>query len=329
MIGLLCILCLIPLVSQAQYMGDNLGNHIANKDIQMNRHAIAGFTYMDPSTNNGFAHIPGRLHWDNEYQTYSIDYKSLDPLEQVEGQINQELIVYCHNMSGETLTNGMPVALGIPTSNPDEPRIVRAAAINYPALVFGMCTETIPNGEFGWVTVWGFVHDFPSTVIDYNPANPLAKGNALYLGVNGGLVTNALQPPYESVLLGRITRLTGNNPQNVTIFCKPIRLRTWSQLDERYSLNTIISTNSNYTNGVLDTTVIMSSTNSAITNTLLNSSNKKITIKRFGNNPVTIVATNNWYIDSTNTSTITLGQNLQAFTLQAQGNIWYIIGEVK
>ena len=91
----------------------------------------------------------------------------------------------------------------------------------------------------------------------------------------------------------------------------------------------ITNINVNYTNLETDVTIIASSTNNAITNTLRNVAFKTYKIKRYGVNPVTIVSTNGWYIDDTNTTSVVISQSLQALTLQNDGIRWYIIGDTK
>lgn len=131
--------------------------------------------------------------------------------DQVTLQIGQEQVVRVKNATGATLTKGLAI---YPTGSTGTNKTVAKAQANAEAtssMTFGVLTQDILNGELGFATTFGMVHDINTSA--------LTEGAAVYLSptVAGGLTSTKPSAPNHMVLIGFCIR---SHAVNGSIFVK-------------------------------------------------------------------------------------------------------------
>lgn len=117
----------------------------------------------------------------------------------------QDILVYCKNQSGYTITKGMVVRITGSNNSSDIPRIVSASYENdnNSANTLGIANETITNGNDGYVMTEGVLKGIDT--------NAYISGQLLYLGPTGSITGSAPRAPLHNVRLGEVIRHQSNN----------------------------------------------------------------------------------------------------------------------
>ena len=108
-------------------------------------------------------------------------------------QLGQEMVLRCHNRTGVQINNGdIVTGAGTTTGHRPDIKLAIAHTVGQETTVFGMATQDIPNGQDGWVCVFGLVHGLNTNIGGWN------EGDLLYLSntVSGSL-TN-VEPTYPN-----------------------------------------------------------------------------------------------------------------------------------
>lgn len=117
----------------------------------------------------------------------------------------QDILVYCKNQSGYTITKGMVVRITGSNNSSDIPRIITASYENddNSANTLGIANETITNGNEGFVMTEGVLKGIDT--------NAYISGQLLYLGATGSITGSAPVAPLHAVRLGEVIRHQSNN----------------------------------------------------------------------------------------------------------------------
>lgn len=142
----------------------------------------------------------GTLSWDSFYRTLQLK----DGTGATTLQIGQEERTLVHNNTGATLTDGQVVYVTGSTGELPSVALATNTSEGTSSVTFGVVTESIPNGEDGFVTTSGIVHGINTLAFN--------EGDAIYLGATAGTFTN-VKPvaPANSVLVGYIIKKAGGN----------------------------------------------------------------------------------------------------------------------
>jgi|688.fasta_scaffold05393_24 hypothetical protein len=139
----------------------------------------------------------GQLGWDDGYGTLDLMLKGGN----VNVELGQENVVLVYNGNGTTLTRGEVVFVS--GSQGNRPSVNRALATTdgYSATTLGFAAESIPPGEEGYVTTFGFINNINT--------NGLVGGSPVWLSPTtpGGWTTTKPVAPQHTVLLGYIVRV--------------------------------------------------------------------------------------------------------------------------
>jgi hypothetical protein len=137
--------------------------------------------------------IEGDVWWNSEFGTLNIKPDINGPILQV----GQEQWIRVFNNTGIDIVDGK--AVYISSANFDEPEVALASSNSQvTAQAIGVTTSIIRNGEHGFVTVSGIVHDFDTSTF--------SPGNRLYLtnDSTGNLTNIAPSSPFRLVRLGYV-----------------------------------------------------------------------------------------------------------------------------
>ena len=139
----------------------------------------------------------GQLGLDDGYGTLDLMLKGGN----VNVELGQENVVLVYNGNGTTLTRGEVVFVS--GSQGNRPSVNRALATTdgYSATTLGFAAESIPPGEEGYVTTFGFINNINT--------NGLVGGSPVWLSPTtpGGWTTTKPVAPQHTVLLGYIVRV--------------------------------------------------------------------------------------------------------------------------
>lgn len=156
----------------------------------------------NPTTSEITGHTVGRMYYDKEYETVSVDIGTETTL-----QLGQETLRYVYNSSGsiipngavvrdtgvytgggvDTVTIGLAIASGVTTSN-----------------VIGMATQDIGINGFGYITTKGNVNGLNTqTSSQYSG---MTEGDVIYLSpsIFGGVTNVQPSSPFINIRLGRL-----------------------------------------------------------------------------------------------------------------------------
>lgn len=194
------------LVSGRAHLIDDDGNVVGVRDANDSQDHLFVFD-GEPAqaialdTANPGAIGVGVLRWNDTDGTLEFQLKGGN----VTLQIGQEQNLRVKNATGSTLTNGTVV---YPTGSTGTNKTVAKAQANAEptsARTFGVLTEDIANGEQGFVTTFGLVHDIDTSA--------LTEGTSVYLSptVAGGLTSTKPVAPNHMVLVGFCVRSHANN----------------------------------------------------------------------------------------------------------------------
>lgn len=196
--------------------------------IQLNGEIVGGLynTMLDTvnrvrfnTTYNPSADTVGYLRWDSANGTLSLGLLGGN----VVLQIGQEEVHRVRNDAGVGLVDGDIVYIS--GSQGDRPKVKKAdadAEISS-SVTFGVATESIANGQDGFVTVSGYVRGVNT--------NGLVEGGAIWLDTIPGKFTQVKpQAPVHSVLVGYVIRALNNG----TIF---VKIQNGYELDELHNVS--------------------------------------------------------------------------------------------
>lgn len=140
---------------------------------------------------------------------------------------SQNILVYCKNQSGYTITKGMVVRITGSNNSSDIPRIVSASYENdnNSANTLGIANESILNGSEGYVITEGILKGINTTAY--------TSGQLLYLGATGSITGSVPQAPLHAVRLGEVIREQTNNG---SIY---VRIDNGYELDELHDVRII------------------------------------------------------------------------------------------
>ena len=162
-----------------------------------------------PSTSQTSGHTAGRMYYDEEYQTISVDIGDETTL-----QIGQESLRYVYNSSGSIISNGAVVRdNGVHSgSGVDTVTITLAIATGITvSSVIGIATQDIGINDFGYITTKGNINGL-DTLNDPQYAG-MTIGDELYLSaaVAGGVTNVRPSSPNVGIALGRLLTKSSTN----------------------------------------------------------------------------------------------------------------------
>lgn len=146
---------------------------------------------VDFHTASPTADAIGRMTWNDGEGTLNLGLKGGN----VNLQIGQEEIALCYNGTGSTLVDGQVVR--IVGAQGQRPEIALATAANEAgsSKTFGLVTETILDGQEGYVATFGIVNNINTSAF--------SEGDALWLSASAGKFTNVMPTqPYHGVFIG-------------------------------------------------------------------------------------------------------------------------------
>ena len=186
---------------------------------------IIGATPLASQTSG---HTTGRMYYDTDYETVSIDINDVVTL-----QVGQETMRYTYNSSGVVIPNGAVVyETGVGGSGVQVSTIALAIATGYTkSAVLGITIQEIGVNSYGFVMVRGHVNDINTSTGSLYSG--MTVGQTFYLSdtVLGGVTGTPPSSPSVQVALGRlITKDTTTGKVFVNIF-------------SQYRLNDIVDVN--------------------------------------------------------------------------------------
>ena len=188
----------LPSNATVQYDLDYLYNVIENINPENNYVAISGDTMTGnlqaPSFSvNKSSNVSvgsGQIAWNDTEKTFDMGLEGGTVL-----QAGQELVLYGHNETGSTITNGQAVYI-TSASTPDGslhfgiPSRDNANTFN----TIAIATQNIANGASGYATKYGKVRDINTSAF--------VEGQKVYLGINGAITSAQAIYPEHSIELG-------------------------------------------------------------------------------------------------------------------------------
>jgi len=154
-----------------------------------------------PSTGLISGHTRGRIYYDDNYETISVDIGTETTL-----QLGQESVRYVYNDTGSVISNGKVVYnTGVHSGILDTITIDLAIASGVTqANVIGITTQDIGVGSYGYITIKGNMNGL-DTLTDPQYSS-ISVGDVLYLSPTefGGITNIAPNSPNINVRLGRL-----------------------------------------------------------------------------------------------------------------------------
>lgn len=166
--------------------------------------------HMTGAQNTAVSH----LTWNSSYGTIDIDMGFSDATQQV----GLELYRFCHNETGATIPNGSAVEFDGAHSDHVKIKLATASTTLEPNRVVGITTSDILNGEHGYVTWYGLVHDLDCS--GSSVGETWAVGDVLYLHptIPGKLTKVKPSVPYVTLPMAGIV----NNSSTVGVLAVKI-----------------------------------------------------------------------------------------------------------
>jgi len=153
-----------------------------------------------PSASQISGHTAGRMYYDKDYETISVDIGDESTL-----QLGQETLRYVYNPSGSVIPNGSVVSYqGIwGGGDVDTISVELAIATGSSVQVVGITTQDISGSSYGFITLFGYVNDL-NTSDSNSQYSGVTVGSRLYLSAtNAGEVTDtAPTSPNIGIFLG-------------------------------------------------------------------------------------------------------------------------------
>ncbi|MFA6325439.1 MAG: hypothetical protein WCX46_04405, partial [Candidatus Paceibacterota bacterium] len=150
--------------------------------------------YVDFTSTSNPTYSEGRLFYDDEVKSLAYYNNSAD----VTVNIGQENLIRVHNNSGSNILNGQVVQVnGSINGSINLPTVGLAIANDFDlAHVSGVATQDIDDGESGFITNFGIIHDVNTS--------SFAEGSDIYLSstIPGGITSTMPAYPNFVVYLG-------------------------------------------------------------------------------------------------------------------------------
>lgn len=246
--------------------------------------------------------VEGDLFWDEHDHTLSI----MSDVNDTTLQVGQEILVRVRNVTGSTITNGSPVYVTGAIGN--RPSVALAKADNaITAAVFGIATNDIDNNSDGYITTFGKVRNFNTSM--WSP------GDFLYLSADeAGTFTNI--PPTGDNFVIFLGGVVLSNPNEGEIFAVTRTVNTTNHVSINHlRIISEFDSNNNTINNVGTPILDTDATNKLYVDTGITNLTQNIETERNARkdatgfaNPINIQV----HYDST-TRKVTLSGDVQAF----------------
>lgn len=164
--------------------------------LDMNDNRIYDLGYLDFDLVNGIPAAEGRVIWNDDDGTLNLGLKG----GVVNLQIGQEEVIRATNDNGGDLTNGTPAYIsGSTGANVQIKEGDADFATGVGLRTIGLVTETITDGQKGYVTTTGLVRDIDTDAF-------AAAGMPVYLAKGGGVTSTPPTAPDITFVLGVVVR---------------------------------------------------------------------------------------------------------------------------
>ena len=169
----------------------------------------------------------GRVHWDDNSKTLSID--TSDP--NVNVQVGQNNLIYVDNQLASTLSKGTVVYIN--GGNANKPTVATASYEDdlRSASAIGFIASDITSGQKGYVITYGLLQNVNT--------NAYTAGTMLYLGSNGSFTSTIPSAPLHAVRLGKVIR------QSATVGTIYVTIQNGYELNELHDVAYVGGTPSN------------------------------------------------------------------------------------
>lgn len=154
----------------------------------------------------------GELAWNADEETLDLGLTNGVVL-----QVGQEVHYHVQNQSGATITDGRLVVASGTLGNSGKILIEEWDPATYPPVtIMGLTTESMGQGEQGYVTHFGKVRGIQTDGDNYGET--WNDGDILYAGPNGGLTNVQPQAPNTKTIVALVIVA---HPSNGTLFVRP------------------------------------------------------------------------------------------------------------
>jgi hypothetical protein len=148
----------------------------------------------------GSAHTEGKLFWDTDDGTLSLDL----PGGSVSGQLFQENLIRGKNQTGSATPDGLPVLISGASGNKPEFSFTDTDNVAADDTV-GLFTENVTTGANGFVTTFGYTRDIDTSGTPFGEV--WAAGDKIYGTITAGDLTNVMATDSSrKVFIGYVIR---------------------------------------------------------------------------------------------------------------------------
>jgi len=183
--------------------------------------------YIDFAITATPSQLEGRVHWDDNVKTLSIDTSDSN----VNIQVGHNNLIYVDNQLASTLTKGTVVYIN--GGNANKPTVATASYENdlRSASTIGFIASNITSGQKGYVITYGLLENVNT--------NAYTPGTMLYLGTNGTFTSTLPVAPLHAVRLGKVIR------QSATVGTIFVTIQNGYELNELHDVAYVGGTPSN------------------------------------------------------------------------------------
>jgi hypothetical protein len=239
-------------------------------------------------------------------------------------QIGQEIHYY--GKASQTITNGQVVQfVSVQGDHILFKPAVRDEINANPELILGVATVDILEGDFGYITHFGYVNDIvnindPTAILYYDSSSTTP----------GLLTQNVPLPPNVKIQMAVSIKSSTGGSSNGRILVRPTLIRdTYTQFGDN------ISTNTTFNNGIYANKVFLTTNTSAITLTIPTDATfnhkigTQIAIVRNASGTVTFSPASGVTLLSTDTKRAIKGIYSSAVAIKQSANTWYLLGSLE
>jgi hypothetical protein len=177
------------------YLRLDTSNDPLTGDLSMGDNAITDVNYIDFDLEDGVPPAEGRLKWNVEDGTLEVGM----PGGNVNLQIGQEQLIRATNGQGAQINNGKVVYVSGATGANPEIKLASNLVNSQARATIGVATEDIAAGQKGFITTFGIVRDFDTSMA--------AAGRPVFLGETPGeLVGTQPTNPSNVIFVGIVIR---------------------------------------------------------------------------------------------------------------------------
>ena len=176
----------------------------------------------------------GEVYYDNVQRALTVGQSG-----GVNLQVGQEQLMLVHNKTGLQIDNGQMVQGALSTTG-FKPNVKLAIAnLDWELPVLGMATQDIPNGEDGFITTLGIVHDLPTTAWGFN------EGDVVYCSTttSGSLVTTEPAYPFSITRVGLVLK---KHPTQGEIYIRIVPHSVDAAITSSYALSADLAVSAAY-----------------------------------------------------------------------------------